>query len=43
MFSGLPGGSSGAGPATWAGILVVAIIALVGYAALTTFLFSAVP
>ena len=43
MFSGLPGGSSDAGPATWTGVIVIAILTLLGFAALVSLLFQAVP
>jgi hypothetical protein len=43
MLSGLPGGSSGEGPATIAGLILVAIVTLGGFALLTWMLFLATP
>lgn len=43
MFAGLPGGSSGSGPATLVSLVVVAIITFGVFSGLTYMLFQAVP
>jgi hypothetical protein len=43
VFSGLPGGSNGAGPATWLTLLFVAALTLLAMSGLVRMLFQAVP
>jgi hypothetical protein len=43
MFGGLPGGSSGSGPATLVTLIVVAVITFGVFSGLTYMLFQVVP
>jgi len=43
MFSGLPGGSNGEGPATWLGLMAVAAITLLAMSGLMSLIWQVVP